>query len=95
MRAMNLKTEHMTNPIGIDIREPYLSWTCEDGIKQSAYEIEVKEDNQVVWNSGKVYSDCMHITYGGHTKSRQRLSWRIRLWDEKDEVGEWSQDATF
>ena len=64
MRAMNLKTEHMTNPIGIDIREPYLSWTCEDGIKQSAYEIEVKEDNQVVWNSGKVYSDCMHITYG-------------------------------
>lgn len=95
MRAMNLKTEHMTNPIGIDIREPYLSWTCEDGIKQSAYEIEVKEDNKVVWNSGKVHSDCMHITYGGHTKSRQRFSWKIRLWDEKDEVGEWSQDATF
>lgn len=95
MRAMNLKTEHMTNPIGIDIREPYLSWTCEDGIKQSAYEIEVKEDNKVVWNSGKVHSDCMHITYGGHTKSRQRFSWRIRLWDEKDEVGEWSQYATF
>ena len=28
MRAINLRTEHMINPIGIDIKEPYLSWNC-------------------------------------------------------------------
>ena len=31
MRAINLRTEHMINPIGIDIKEPYLSWNCADG----------------------------------------------------------------
>lgn len=31
MRAINLRTEHMINPIGIDSKEPYLSWNCEDG----------------------------------------------------------------
>ena len=31
MRAINLKTEHMRNPLGIDVREPYLTWNCLDG----------------------------------------------------------------
>ena len=39
MRAINLRTEHMINPIGIDIKEPYLSWNCADGRRQTAYEI--------------------------------------------------------
>ena len=63
MRAINLKTEHMKNPLGIDIREPYLSWNCLDGIKQSAYEIQVFETGNEGWNSGKVTSDEMNIIY--------------------------------
>ena len=39
MRAINLRTEHMANPMGIDIKNPYLSWNCTDGKIQSAYEI--------------------------------------------------------
>ena len=35
MRAINLETEHLTDPIGIDIARPYLSWTCEGGITQT------------------------------------------------------------
>ena len=31
MKAVNLRTEHLVDPIGIDIRTPYLSWNCEEG----------------------------------------------------------------
>ena len=59
MKAVNLKTEHLVNPMGIDIVRPYLSWNCQNGKMQSAmqfalqtaYEIEASENGQVVWNS--------------------------------------------
>lgn len=95
MKAVNLKTEHMKNPIGIDIKEPYLSWVCQDGKKQSAYEIEAVSDGGAVWKSGKVYTDQMHAAYGNPLKSRQNIIWRVRLWDEKEEAGEWSEPAMF
>lgn len=93
MRAINLKTEHMTNPVGIDIREPYLSWNCAAGKRQTAYEIVAMDENGVVWDSSRVESDCMHASCLLELKSRQRIFWKIRLWDEKDEAGEWSEEA--
>ena len=95
MRAINLKTEHMTNPVGIDIREPYLSWNCAAGKRQTAYEIVAMDENGVVWDSSRVESDCMHASCLLELKSRQRIFWKIRLWDEKDEAGEWSEEAFF
>lgn len=32
MQAVNLNVEYLTNPIGIDIRKPRLSWTLDSGI---------------------------------------------------------------
>lgn len=51
MRAINLRTEHMINPIGIDSKEPYLSWNCADGRRQTAYQIVAMDENGVVWDS--------------------------------------------
>lgn len=95
MRAINLRTEHMINPIGIDIKEPYLSWNCADGRRQTAYEIVAMDENCVVWDSSRVKSDSMHTYCPLELKSRQRISWKIRLWDERDEAGEWSEEAFF
>lgn len=95
MKAVNLKTEYMENPIGIDIARPYLSWTCQGGRKQSAYEIEAVSGGTLVWKSKKVYSDQMHTTYGNALKSRQNIIWKVRLWDEKEEAGDWSGQAMF
>lgn len=95
MKAVNLKTEYMKNPIGIDILKPYLSWTCQNGKKQSAYEIEAESGGSSVWKSGKVYTGRMHTIYEGDLKSRQNVSWKVRLWDEKEEAGEWSEPAWF
>lgn len=100
MRATCLKTEHLVNPMGIDIRRPCLSWNCDGGIKQTAYEISaetVSEDGMriEVWNSGKTATDVMQAYIDMELKSRQHIWWRIRLWDEKGEPGEWSPSAEF
>ena len=98
MKAIRLKTEALFNPIGIDMQHPRLTWNCdaersgasplegETGIRQTAYQI-VTEN----WDSGKVESASMQAVYPKALKSRERVTWRIRLWDEHDEPGEWSE----
>lgn len=39
MRAINLKTNHISAPIGMDAGPLFLSWQCTDGTQQTAYEI--------------------------------------------------------
>ena len=98
MKAINLKTEYLTNPIGIDITEPRLSWNCEVGVKQSAYQIIAKDaEGDEVWDSGKVESNQMHLIpwQGSKLKSRDYITWRVQLWDENDMLGEVSEEASF
>lgn len=95
MQAIQLKTEHMKNPLGIDIAQPFFSWLCQDDVRQTAYEISAAEGDNEIWNSGKIETATMHATFGGTLKSRQRVHWRVRLWNESDTVGEWSEAATF
>ena len=39
MKAINLRTEYLKDPIGIDILNPRLMWNCEGGVTQTAYQI--------------------------------------------------------
>lgn len=89
MKAINLKTEYLRDPLGIDIVHPRLSWNCEGGIKQTAYQIIAKVNGKTLWNSGKVESSSMtHIPYGGRELcSRERVYWSVKLWDENDNGG--------
>ncbi|MGN0818128.1 MAG: family 78 glycoside hydrolase catalytic domain, partial [Candidatus Coproplasma sp.] len=87
MKAMNLKTEYLVNPIGIDIENPRLMWNCQGGVKQTAYQIVAKTDGKTVWDSGKILSYCMHADYPHKLKSRQRVEWTVTLWDEDDKAG--------
>ena len=90
MKAIHLRTEYLQNPLGLDISCPKFYWQCEGGIKQTAYQIIAKAGEETVWNSGKVESSAMtHIPYGGRPlKSRERVHWSIKLWDENGEGGE-------
>ena len=90
MKAVRLRCEYLTDPIGIDIVRPRLSWNCEDGKKQSAYQIIAKMEGKTVWDSGKVNSDQMHLViWGGEILgSRDRIEWTVKLWDENDIEGE-------
>ena len=86
MNAIRLRTEYLKNPMGIDLTHPRLMWNCEGGTKQTAYRI-VTEN----WDSGRVESDSIHAVYPLTLKSRERVNWRVRLWDENGQPGEWSE----
>lgn len=90
MKAVNLKTEYLKNPIGIDIKSPRIFWNCEGGKKQTAYRIVA--DN---WDSGKVESGSMYAEYPKEMKPCERVNYKIKLWDENDVEGEWSETASF
>jgi alpha-L-rhamnosidase len=96
----HLRCEYLVDPLGIDVLEPRLSWLIQStrrGARQTAYQIhaEDKETGVQVWDSGKVVSDqTTHIVYAGSTlKSRQRVGWKVRVWDEFGNPTEWSETA--
>lgn len=98
MKAINLKTEYLNNPIGIDIVKPRLFWNCEGGVEQTAYSVLAKDSSgNVLWDSGKVESQQMtHIPWGGdELGSRTQVFWKVKLWDENGAEGEWSEPAVF
>lgn len=96
MKAIQLRTEYLENPIGIDIRKPRFYWNCEGGIRQTAYQIRALRNGAIIWDSGKVASAAMtHIPYeGSELHSRDMVTWQVCLWDEHDGQGEWAE-ATF
>ncbi len=98
MRAIRLRTEYLTDPMGIDVPAPRVFWNCEGGKIQTAYQLRMKNDTgTVVWDTGKCQSSRMtHIPYAGSPlQSRDRVTWQVRLWDENDELGPWSAEAHF
>ena len=90
MKAIRLKTEYLTEPLGLGIAAPRFYWNCDGGEQQTAYQIIAKCNGKVVWNSGKVASSAMtHIPYAGEKlHSRDRVVWSVTLWDENDVPGE-------
>ena len=86
MKAIRLRTEYLNDPLGIDIVRPRLMWNVEGGVKQTAYQIVTEK-----WDSGKVAGDTMHAVYPEDLKDRERVNWRVCLWDENDQPGDWSE----
>lgn len=98
MKAIRLRVEGLKNPMGIDVTEPRMSWNCENGIRQSAYRILATGENGVViWDTDKVsFARMVHIPWEGkRLESRDRVTWKVCLWDENDVQGEWSEEADF
>ena len=96
MKAIRLKIEYLTSPIGIDLSSPRLFWNCEGGVKQTAYEIQATDDKgNVLWQTGKVQSSAMWCAWGAAPVApKTMVIWKVRLWDENDTCGDW-QGSTF
>ena len=97
MKAIRLKTEYLKNPLGIDFTAPRLFWNCADGVRQTAYQVICRDENEnLLWDSGKIESGSMHTIYAGTPlHSRARVAWQVRLWDENDVPGDWAEPAVF
>ena len=69
MRAIRLKCNGKYNPCYVSKRELWFQWnmTCEkNGDSQSAYQIRVKKEGQVIWDSGRTESEeCTYLPYQG------------------------------
>ena len=92
MRAINLKTNHLTAPVGIDAGPLFLSWQCADGVRQTAYEIELTANGETALAQRQdVQSAAMHADAPAVGGSRVSGCWRVRLWDENDVPGAWSE----
>jgi len=103
--VVELRTEYAANPLGIDVREPRLSWQLRAparGVVQTAYQIHVAPSDRVLrggkglaWDSGVVKSgDSVNVAYAGPAlKSGQRYFWRVRAWDGSGAPSAWSETA--
>ncbi|HJN16954.1 MAG TPA: alpha-L-rhamnosidase N-terminal domain-containing protein, partial [Armatimonadota bacterium] len=102
-----LRCEYQTNPIGIDVTAPRLSWQLDDssrGAKQTAYQVvvadsasDIKRSRGTMWDTGKMDSDqSIHVVYEGQpVVSRGVYHWRVRTWDQDGVASKWSQAATW
>lgn len=100
-----LRTEGLTNPMGIDAEQPRFGWrieaTTEKNVMQTAYRIivasspdKLEKGEGDIWNSGKVSSDTsLWIPYGGQSlKTNSRYYWKVKVWTNKGETP-WSKPA--
>ncbi|MHC4673971.1 MAG: family 78 glycoside hydrolase catalytic domain [Planctomycetota bacterium] len=101
----DLRCEYRTDPLGIEVVKPRLSWILESnqrGQKQNAYQIlvasdsdKLKADNADLWDSGKINSHrSIHIPYAGKPLTTQnQCYWKVRVWDKDSKVTPWSKPA--
>ena len=96
-----LQVENLTNPLGVDVPAPRLSWQI-DGAMQVSYQVRAAGsanllDQAGLWDSGKVDSSrSNNVAYGGPPLgSRQRVVWQVRVWTDRDpsEPSAWSAPA--
>ena len=100
-----LRCEYKTDPLGIDVLQPRLSWqitSTERGWMQSAYQVRVArslaalgQGKTLVWDSGKVNSpESTHRVYAGPPlQTGTRYFWRVRVWASNDRPSAWSGPA--
>jgi alpha-L-rhamnosidase len=85
-----LRCAYRTDPLGIDLPNPALSWELGSdrrGVRQTAYQVIVvdADTGEGLWDTGRVESaQSAHVPYvGAPLRSRQRVTWRVRIWDEQ------------
>lgn len=87
----DLKTEYFTEPLGIDVLHPVLSWnvmTEEKSWEQAAYQILAADSidftdkgTAIVWDSQKIFSHEMSAYYQGEALGPDtRYFWKVRVW---------------
>ena len=88
-----LRCEHLSNPIGVDVLQPRLSWKLDDprqGAKQTGYRLYVGKDslalvrrNADVWDTKKVDADQSLLRYQGKALSPfTKYYWLVEVWDK-------------
>lgn len=91
MKIINLKTEYLTNPLGIDLVHPILTWNViGDDIKaQKAFQFTCKV-NDGAPETIKVETSSTRLEFPRDLRSGDKVSWSVKVQNEK---GEWSEES--
>lgn len=111
LTATTLRTQKLTQALGIDDTTPELSWALtgrSPGLVQTAYRVQaatsptrLRRGRPDLWDSGKVASAVPQTVYAGkQLGSRTRVYWRVMLWSAAgshgaDHAADWSTPASF
>jgi alpha-L-rhamnosidase len=102
-----LHMELLTDPLAVESVAPRVGWVVNDrrlGSCQTAYHIAVYDldfgmnaSGKMMWDSGKVESpESSSVVYGGAPLApNQAYAWRVRVWNQLDEVSSWSEYQRF
>ena len=104
----NLRCEQRVNPLGIDAREPRLTWGFSDpgrnarGLRQSACQILVatrpallRPGKADLWDTGRWATDqSVLVPYTGRPlDSGMECWWTVRVWDQDGKASSWCKPA--
>jgi alpha-L-rhamnosidase len=102
----NLRCEMQTDPMGIDVLHPRLSWeiaSVQGNVRQTAYQLIIASSREKLekgigdlWNSGKVNSETsVNVVYQGKPlNSRVLCFWKVKVVTSKGESS-WCNPAYF
>jgi alpha-L-rhamnosidase len=105
LSVCNLRCESRTEPLGIDVTVPVLSWVLQSDQRkevQSAYRVLTATSQKLLeqntgdlWDSGKISSDQQNsiLYHGKALASCQQVFWKVMVWDKKGRASDWSQPA--
>ncbi len=104
VNAIGLKCEMRVDPLGIDTRNPRLSWKItsgECGVVQTGYQVLVASTPEKLaagegdlWDSGMIDSDAsLYVPYAGRRlEGRDECYWKVRVRANKG-LSAWSEPA--
>jgi len=105
LHPTNLRCEQLTDPLGIDVLTPRLSWISESqqrAQKQTAYQIlaagsleNLNANKGDLWDSKKIETDqSINVVYAGKPlTSGNSCYWKVKVWDKAGKESDWSQPA--
>jgi alpha-L-rhamnosidase len=71
------------------------------GDRQTAYEVQAAasvrelERGELIWDSGRIAGAAQRVAFGRRLGSRERVAWRVRVWDADRRPSAWSEPATW
>lgn len=91
MKVSDLRVEYQKQPMGMDVKKPKFSWVLASEHKevvQSAYQIVIKKDYDIIWDSGEVESDqSIHLPYmGKELLPCSVYDVSVKIWNNHNEV---------
>ncbi|TDD97799.1 glycoside hydrolase family 78 protein [Flavobacterium cellulosilyticum] len=103
----HLTCEMAENPLAIVQTKPRLSWQLvsnESNVSQKGYQIlvasseaKLQTNEADIWDSGKIMSSQSQlISFNGkELKNESKYFWKVKIWNQKNKVSNWSPIASF